>query len=115
MRSERLPSATELFWEQALLDVEFEYAINSAASRFHILPTLARLGLKTLTQVRFINSSGAVKSFAYIGDPGLVSLEPAAMEVAWLFVVNGFSHVLDGVDHLLFLFALLIPLRRMNL
>ena len=114
VRSERLPSATELFWEQALLDVEFEYAINSAASRFHVLPTLARLGLKTLTQVRFINASGDVRSFAYIGDPGLVSLDPAATEVVRLFVVNGFTHVLDGVDHLLFLFALLIPLRRIR-
>ncbi len=114
VRSERLPPATELFWEQALLDVEFEYAINSAESRFHVLPTLARLGLKTLTQIRFINASGDVRSFTYIGDPGLVSLEPAATEVLWLFVVNGFGHVLDGVDHLLFLFALLIPVRRIR-
>ncbi len=114
VRSERLPPATELFWEQALLDVEFEYAIDSAASRFHVLPTLARLGLKTLTQVRFINAAGEVRNFAYIGDPGLVSLDPAATEVVRLFVVNGFGHVLDGADHLLFLFALLIPVRRIR-
>jgi hypothetical protein len=30
----------------------------------------------------------------------------------WLFIVEGFFHILDGTDHLLFLFCLVIPFRK---
>ena len=43
----RLPAQTEFFWSQGLLDVLFEYPIQSDQSRFSIQPRLARLGLRT--------------------------------------------------------------------
>src|SRR5262249_11702152 len=33
-------------------------------------------------------------------------------QAAWRFVRLGFAHILDGTDHLLFLFCLVIPFRR---
>src|SRR6202022_2945946 len=44
--------------------------------------------------------------------PGLVRLDPSWRQAALRFVELGFFHILDGTDHLLFLFCLVIPFRR---
>lgn len=108
----RLPDDAELFWSQGLLDVLFEYPIRSDQSKFSIRPKLARLGLRTVTVLRFLPPGGAVRAFELAGDPGVVRLDPRWHQAALLFVRLGFSHILDGVDHLLFLFCLVIPFRR---
>ncbi len=108
----RLPVETELFWNQGLLDVLFEYSINSDESRFSIHPRLAGLGLRVATVLRFLPPGGAVRAFEFQGDPGLVRLDPRWHQAALRFVEAGFFHILDGTDHLLFLFCLVIPLRR---
>src|SRR5207253_1866760 len=43
---------------------------------------------------------------------GFVYLDPRWHQAAWRFVKMGFEHILDGIDHLLFLAALVIPFRR---
>jgi hypothetical protein len=108
----KLPAATEFQWSQGLLDVLFEYPIHSDRSRFSIHPKLARLGIRTIVVVRFLPPDGAVRGFELPGDPGLVALDPTWHQAAWQFVKLGFEHILDGTDHLLFLFCLVIPFRR---
>ncbi len=108
----RLAGDTELYWNQGLLDVLFEYPINSAESRFSIRPTFARLGLRAVTVLRFMPPGSAVRAFEFDGDPGLVRLDPRWHQAALRFVEAGFFHILDGTDHLLFLFCLVIPFRR---
>jgi HupE/UreJ protein len=108
----RLPVDTELFWNQGLLDVLFEYSINSDLSNFSIHPRFAELGLRVATVLRFIPPGGAVRAFEFDGDPGLVRLDPRWHQAALRFVEAGFFHILDGTDHLLFLFCLVIPFRR---
>ena len=107
-----LPVDTEFSWSQGLLDVLFEYPIHSDQSRFSIQPRLARLGIRTLTVVRFLPPGGAVRGFEFYGDPGLVQLDPRWHQAALQFVKLGFFHILDGTDHLLFLGCLVIPFRR---
>jgi hypothetical protein len=107
-----LPETTEFFWSQGLLDVLFEYPIQSDQSRFSIQPRLARLGIRTLTVLRFLPPGGAVRGFEFLGDPGLVQLDPRWHQAALQFVKLGFFHILDGTDHLLFLGCLVIPFRR---
>jgi hypothetical protein len=109
-----LESTTEIFWKQALLDVEIEYPIASAVSRFAIDPALARLGVHTVTVLRFVPPNGAERAFEYVGDPGLVRLDPRWHQAALRFVALGFQHILDGIDHLLFVFCLVIPFRRLR-
>jgi hypothetical protein len=109
---EPLPESTNVFWNQTLLDVLFEYPIQSDRSRFSIHPALARLGLRVVTVLRFLPPGGAVRAFEFTGDPGLVSLDPSWSQAALRFVRAGFFHILDGTDHLLFLFCLVIPFRR---
>lgn len=110
----RLPNATELYWEQGMLDVLFEYPIASPRSEFAVQPTLSRLGLQVTTSLRYVQPDGTIRAFELHGDPGVVRLDPRWHQAAIHFVKLGFLHILDGVDHLLFLFCLVIPLRRMR-
>jgi len=108
--TERLPVDTELYREAALLDVALVYEIESKRAEFMVEPTLARLGMHTLTQIRFLSADGESRGISFLGDPGRVSLDPGLLEVFTRFLGFGFSHVLDGMDHLLFVVALVIPL-----
>jgi hypothetical protein len=108
----KLPDSTQLYWNQGLLDALFEYSINTEDSRFSIKPSLSQLGIRVVTVVRFIPMEGTVRAFEFEGDPGLVRLDPRWHQAALRFVKAGFLHILDGTDHLLFLFCLVIPFRR---
>jgi hypothetical protein len=107
-----LPVATRLPWNQAMFDVLFEYSIVSDRATFSVHPALARLGLNVVTVLRYQPPAGGERAFEYSGDPGLVRLDPSALQATWRFVRFGFSHILDGTDHLLFLCCLVIPFRR---
>lgn len=109
-----LPADTDIPWQQALADVLFEYDITSPNARFAIDPRLARLGVRTNTVLRFVSADGAERAFQYVGDPGLLQLDPSWGNAALRFVRSGFSHILGGFDHLLFLFCLVIPVRRVR-
>jgi hypothetical protein len=108
----RLPNHLELFWNQGLLDVLFEYPVHSDRSDFSIHPRLARLGLQVVTALRFLPPGGVTRAFEFHGDPGLVRLDPRWHQAALRFVESGFFHILDGTDHLLFILCLVIPIRR---
>jgi hypothetical protein len=101
-----------VYWNQALLDVLFEYPIQSDRASFSIRPSLARLGVHVVTVLRYQPPAGAERAFELVGDPGLVRLDPRWHQAAWRFVQLGFFHILDGTDHLLFLACLVIPFRR---
>ena len=110
----RLTNAVQVYWNQVMLDVLFEYPIHSDQSRFSIHPGLARLGLQVATALRFLPPGGAVRAFEFLGDPGLVRLDPQWYQASLTFVRLGFFHILDGTDHLLFLFCLVIPFRSLR-
>ena len=108
----RLPDDTSVAWDQTLLDVLFDYPIHSDKSNFEIHPQVAGLGLRVVTVLRFLPPGGAIRAFEFVDDPGLVRLDPRWYQAAARFVDMGFLHILDGTDHLLFLFCLIIPFRR---
>lgn len=108
-----LAPSTQLPLDQALLDVLLEYPISASDASFAIRPGFSRLGVTVTTALRFIGPSGT-RAFEFHGDPGVVRLDPGWHQAAWHFVKLGFAHILDGVDHLLFLACLVIPLRRIR-
>lgn len=114
VNSAPLPPETDVAWRQALFDVELSYRIESDSSRFSVHPALAHLGIRTTTVLRFLPPGGAERAFEYEGDPGLVRLDPRWHQAALTFVRAGFFHILGGIDHLLFLFCLVIPFRRVR-
>ena len=109
-----LAPSTQIMWKQAMLDVVLDYRIHSDGARFSIRPALARLGVRTTTVLRFLPATGGERDLEYLGDPGLVRLDPQWYQAARRFVELGFAHILDGVDHLLFILCLVIPFRRIR-
>lgn len=114
LASAPLPNETELPWRQAMLDVVLTYPIASPASRFSIRPLLAHLGVSTTTVMRWSTDDGSERAYEYTGNPGLVELDPGVLHAAGQFVRLGFTHILGGIDHLLFLLCLVIPFRRIR-
>ena len=106
-----LPDDIDLPPQQAMLDVVLEWTITSEESDFSIDPLFAQLGIRTVTVLRFLPAGGTERAFQYSGNPDLVRLDPRWHQAAWRFVVLGFDHILDGIDHLLFLFCLVVPFR----
>ena len=107
-----LPNETKLLPTQGVLDALYEYPIESDQSRFSIHPKFERFGLRVITILRFLPRDGVIRAFEYEGgNPGIVPLDPEWHQAAWTFVKMGFHHILDGSDHLLFLFCLVIPFR----
>jgi hypothetical protein len=109
--SDPLPEAAELPPQQAMLDVLLEWPITSENADFSIDARWAHLGIRTVTVLRFLPPGGAERAFEYTGSEGRVRLDPSWYYAAWRFVVLGFEHILDGIDHLLFLFCLVVPFR----
>jgi hypothetical protein len=107
-----LPDETELVIAQGLLDVLFEYSIQSDRSDFSVRPDFVRLGLTVQTIVHFQPPHRPERLFSLHNDPGIVELDPTWFEVVRLFVAEGARHIFNGADHLLFLCVLVIPFRR---
>ncbi len=114
LRAPPLSADTDLPWDQGLLDVWLTYPIRSGQSSFAIRPGVERLGMRVVTVLRFYTPDGAVRAFELTGDPGIVELDPRWHRAALRFVALGFFHILDGIDHLLFLLCLVIPFRRLR-
>jgi hypothetical protein len=108
-----LSNDVTIYWEQGILDVLFEYPIQSDHSRFSVHAGFDKFALKTVTALRFLPPTGAVRAYELLGDAGLVRLDPEWAQAAFRFVQFGFEHILDGTDHLLFLLCLVIPFRRL--
>jgi hypothetical protein len=108
----KLANSENVFWNQVLFDVAFEYPIQTDRSAFSIRPGLERLAARVVTVLRFLPPGGVLRACEFRGDPGVVSLDPRWHQAARRFVELGLFHILDGTDHLLFLLCLVIPLRR---
>jgi len=114
IHSPPLGDEVNLFWRQGVLDVLVGYPIKAADSDFSVDPQLGTLSDETTTVLRFILPGGGERAFSYLGNPGLVELDPRWHQATLRFIIMGFEHILEGVDHLLFLFCLVIPLRSLR-
>ena len=107
-----LPAGIELPWQQALIDVHLEAPIESPSSLFSLRLRTERLGLRVVNAVRFIGEGDTERVFQIESDAGVVPLDPRWHQALARFLVDGFEHILDGADHLLFLLCLIVPFRR---
>ena len=99
----KLPSKTEIYWQQAMLDVLYEYQITSDSSDFSIRPGVEQLGLQVTTILRFLPINGKELYYQHTGNPGTVILDPHWYHAVLQFTRLGFTHIFDGKDHILFL------------
>jgi hypothetical protein len=103
---------TQISVSQTLLDTVLDYHIDSDRSRFSLAARFDKAGVRSLTILRFLPVGGPERAFTIHDEPGVIRLDPRWFQAAWRFVGNGFFHILDGTDHLLFLLCLIIPFRR---
>ena len=111
----RLPAGTDVFWNQGYFDAYLEYPLRSPqaglAVDFYVSPGLRdRLKL----DLRLLLPDGAQRAFEIPTASGRVELDPRWHQAAVSFTKSGFRHILDGLDHLLFLLCLVVPFRRIG-
>ena len=115
LQGPRLPDDAYVFWNQGYFDVFLDYPVTSGASRFALNFQVAP-GLKDRLKydLRYIEPDGSVHAYDLSGESGLVVLDPRWYQAASTFMQSGFSHILGGLDHLLFLLCLILPFRRLD-
>jgi len=115
VRGPKLPETTKIYYNQGFLDLELNFPIRSEDSPFSIRVLFGRgLAQRTATYINFIRPDGAIRAFRIHDDTPLVRLDPKVHQAAWVFLSAGFYRFLDGLDHLLFVIALVIPYRRVR-
>lgn len=97
---------------QAMLDVAMSVPVPADAANLAIDARFARLGERTTTVLHLIHPDREPRTLLLDGDAGSLPFEPTWWDASSRFVRMGFTHILDGIDHLLFLFCLILPLRR---
>ncbi len=107
-----LPDSIAIPWRQALLDVALTFALPDPDARLALDLRLARLGVRTHSVLHIVRPDGELRMLSYAGDAGSIPLAPRWWENLSRFLPEGFGHILGGIDHLLFVFCLVLPLRR---
>lgn len=101
---------THIVVDQGYVDAHLVYPVASAESVFSLRTSVAaEIGLKLA--VRFIRADGESRSLLVRSGSGVVDLNPSIWGAADGFVRLGVGHIMTGLDHLLFLVCLIIPLR----
>ena len=107
-----ITSGTSIFVDQGYLDVHFAYSISSPNSPFMIQTAVAP-ELKNYLKfaIRYLPLTDEGRAMVITSRSGRVALNPTWYQAAAGFVTLGILHILSGMDHLLFLLCLLIPVR----
>ena len=107
-----ITSGTSIFVDQGYLDAHFSYPISSPHSRFTI-QTVVAPELKNYLKfaIRYLPLTDEGRAMIITSRSGRIALDPTWYQAAAGFVTLGIVHILSGIDHLLFLLCLLIPVR----
>ncbi len=110
----RPPSpGTAVYADQGFLDAHLVYPIASADGRFSVRTALApELGESVKLALRFLPPGEDGRPMLITRASGRVALNPSWLQAGAGFVALGIGHILGGIDHLLFLLCLVIPLVR---
>jgi hypothetical protein len=106
---------TSIYVDQGYLDAHLSYAIASPNSRF-MIQTLVAPEFKNYLKlaIRYLPLRENGRAMMITSRSGRVALNPSWYQAATGFVALGIMHILSGIDHLLFLLCLLIPVRRLR-
>ncbi|MEE4276954.1 MAG: HupE/UreJ family protein [Halieaceae bacterium] len=110
-----LPDDTRIFWRQAALDLRLQYALDDTpqSGDLSLDARLRHLGESTRVELLFVSPDGNEQVLAFDGEARGLALMPSPWQVAGDFLREGFLHILGGIDHLLFLLCLILPLREL--
>jgi hypothetical protein len=98
--------------DQGYVDAHMTYPVSSPHAVFSLRSTAGReLGDYLKLSVRYEPYEGEGRALVMTSQSGTVDLNPTWYGAAAGFIVLGIEHILGGLDHLLFLLCLVIPLR----
>ena len=104
---------TGIYVDQGYFDAHLAYAIQSPRARFTIQTRVApELKDYLKLAVRYLPLDERDRAMVITSRSGRVPLNPAWYQAGAGFVLLGITHILSGVDHLLFLLCLVIPALR---
>lgn len=110
-----LPASENVFWNQGFFDVELAFPIASSDANLFVDPVPpAGVGEKMEVLLQFVSGEARVRTYRLSGDADRVALDPSWFQAARTFVESGIAHILGGIDHLLFLLCLVLPLRELR-
>ena len=103
---------TAIYIDQGFFDAHITYPIASPSSRFTIRTAIAP-ELKDYLKftIRYMPLGEESRAMVITSRSGEVSLNPTWYQAALGFVALGIAHIVGGIDHLLFLLCLVIPIR----
>jgi hypothetical protein len=103
---------TQIYVDQGYVDAHLIYPLRSANPEMSIRTTAApEFGDALKFTVRYKPLDGGSRTLLITSRGSIVALNPTWWRAASGFVGLGMEHILTGFDHLLFLLALIIPLR----
>jgi hypothetical protein len=103
---------TQIYVDQGYVDAHLIYPLRSPNPEMSIRTTAApEFGDALKLTVRYKPLEGDSRTLIMTFRSGTVALNPTWWRAASGFVGLGMEHILTGFDHLLFLLALIIPLR----
>lgn len=102
---------TVLYADQAFLDAHYAYAVPAGTALSFETRLVRALGEHLVVSLRYLPAGGAERAYRITSLDGAVALDPRWHEAARSFVAAGHRHILDGLDHLLFLLLVVLPLR----
>jgi HupE / UreJ protein len=110
--AEPVESDTQIYVDQGYVDAHIVYPLRAADPELSIRSTAApEFGDALKLTVRYKPLEGEGRTMLMTSRSGTVALNPTWWRAASGFVGLGMQHILTGFDHLLFLLALIIPLR----
>jgi hypothetical protein len=122
LRAAGFGNEARVAWNQLWFDVLLVYPIQAEDASFGIQTGFERLGMTVSCMLRFLPSAkvappGTERIYSLhmeggSGDTGLLELDPRWHQAAMRFASMGVEHILGGIDHILFLVCLVIPVRR---
>jgi hypothetical protein len=112
IRSRDLPGRTDVFWNQGYFDVYLAFPVLSEEADLYVDPVQpSGVGDKMEVLIQFASADGSTRTYTLSGDADRVPLDPSWYQAARTFVELGVAHIIGGLDHLLFLLCLVLPLR----
>jgi HupE / UreJ protein len=110
--SEPVATDTRIYIDQGYVDAHITYPLQAPNPELSLRSTAApELGDALKVTVRYKPLEDDSRTLIMTARSGVVTLNPTWWRAAAGFVGLGMEHILTGIDHLLFLLCLIIPLR----
>lgn len=103
------PPDTNIFWNQGYFDTRYVATLPHAEADLALDPW-ASSGLSGRVKVylRYL-TEGTVTAYAVHGKADRLYLDPSRVHAAKSFTVMGIEHIFGGIDHVLFVLAIVLP------